>query len=107
MAETSLCLRPSGEVYNRLVAHLVYTEEHVDGRLLHSACSNVPIMEQYLLQQQQHSLCNDYHKCNCIVFSYLVLQYSHREVFLKNANATLKSVQWLECVEWGKFLGLM
>lgn len=98
MTETSLCLRPSAEVNGRVGTHLVYTEEHVGSRplLLHTACSNVPVMEQYLLQGHTASATIT---INATV-SYFPTSYCHREVF-KNADITLESVQWLECVELG------
>lgn len=103
MTETSLCLRPSAEVNCRVGTHLVYTEEHVGSRLLHAACSNAPVMEQYLLQGHTASATIT---INAAV-SYFPTLYCHREVF-KNADITLENQYngW-NVLSWDNFLGLM
>lgn len=71
-SETSLRLRPAGEVYGRAVARWVYTREHVVSRLLQSR-----LFQRYcngtVPSAAARSLCSDYHKCDCAVFSYLLL----------------------------------
>lgn len=84
--DKSLCPRPCVEVKDRVGSGLVYTEEHVGCRPPHTACSSVPVMEQYLLQEHTVSALIT---INATV-SYFPCLYCHREV-LKSADMTLKS----------------
>lgn len=71
---------------------LASTEKHVGSRLLHT----LPVMEQYVLQEHTASAMIT---INATV-SYFPTLHCHSEVFKKkNADTTLKAIQWLEYVE--------